>query len=253
MEAEGSEGCSGRDSVRLFYKFYSLHKEPEKLIDMSMLIAFFKGKHEELAKTPIPDGFLDSLVKMYNYSVLQEIKESLFYYNEWQISRDVQNYLFAIFEDEGAEKICSYTGDKLKITDDLLAEMENKIIGKNIAHEQHNNFRKNTAKRLSIVLAEEIVGQKDKKITDTALYKELQDSYFNALKEKVLEPFWDNKSFRMAIKDYGKKDFNTYDERIKTNVNYLMKNLQKKFNYSENGAQEICIYAIDENIIEQFS
>ncbi|MEK7627103.1 MAG: serine protein kinase PrkA [Patescibacteria group bacterium] len=253
METEGSEGCSGRDSVRLFYKFYSLHKESGKLINMSMLINFFKGKHEELVKTPIPDGFLDSLVKMYNYSVLQEIKESLFRYNEEQISKDIQNYLFAIFEDEGAEKICPYTGDKLKITDNLLVEMENKIAGKNITHEQHMNFRKNTANRLSIVLAQEIIGQKDKKITDTVLYKELRDSYFNVLKEKVLEPFWNNENFKRAIKDYGKKDFNTYDERIKTSISYLMKNLQEKFNYSENGAQEICLYALDENIIKQFS
>ena len=48
-----------------------------------------------------PTGFLDSLRRMYNYQILQEVKESLYYYNEEQIAGDIQNYLFALNYETG--------------------------------------------------------------------------------------------------------------------------------------------------------
>ena len=56
---------------------------------------FFTKVRKDLSQI-IPEGFLDSLLHMYNYTVLQEVKESLYYYNEEQISKDIQNYLFAV-------------------------------------------------------------------------------------------------------------------------------------------------------------
>ena len=48
---------------------------------------------------------------MYNYQILQEVKESLYYYNEEQIARDLKNYLFALNFELGTTAICSYTGE----------------------------------------------------------------------------------------------------------------------------------------------
>ncbi len=57
----------------------------------------------------IPSGFIDSLIRMYNYTVLQEVKESLYYYNERQIAREIMNYLFAVnFEPPMTEETCTY-------------------------------------------------------------------------------------------------------------------------------------------------
>lgn len=64
------------------------------------------------------------------------------------------------------------------------------------------------------------------------------------IKEKSLDPFLKNENFRRAIKDY--------DKRIRNEVSYLMDNLCKKYNYTQQGAQEICIYVIDNDLAKQF-
>ena len=45
-------------------------------------------------------------------AVLQEVKESLYYYNEEQIAREIQNYLFAINFETGMAVTCTYTGSQ---------------------------------------------------------------------------------------------------------------------------------------------
>ena len=64
---------------------------------------------------------------MYNYTVLQEVKESLYSYNEEQISRDLMNYIFAVNFDIGAVEICEFTGDKLEITEGFFRKMESRL------------------------------------------------------------------------------------------------------------------------------
>ena len=81
---------------------------------MSDLCKFFTKIHDSV-KDLIPKGFLDSLLRMYDYTILQEVKESLYYYNQEQISREIQNYLFAINFEIGAVETCNYTGEKLVI------------------------------------------------------------------------------------------------------------------------------------------
>ena len=49
----------------------------------------------------------DSLLRMYNYIVLQEVKESLYYYNEEQITADILNYMFAVNIDPGSTEVCA--------------------------------------------------------------------------------------------------------------------------------------------------
>ncbi len=78
-ESEGVNGFSGRDSIKIFRELYGGLAREGHLIDMKSLCKFFESRKEwqEL----IPDGFLDSLQRMYNYTILQEVKEALYYYN----------------------------------------------------------------------------------------------------------------------------------------------------------------------------
>ena len=77
------------------------------------------------------------------------------------------------------------------------------------------------------------------------------DLYVFRLKDNVLDPFIENDNFRRAIKDYGQAEFNSYDQRIKEDVKYLLNNLKEKFGYTEQGARQICIYLIDKNLAKK--
>ncbi len=95
---------------------------------MSDLCKFFTKVHKEV-RDLIPQGFLDSLLRMYDYTVLQEVKESLYYYNEEQIAREIKNYLFAINFEIGVSATSTYTGEKLDITEDYLEAIEMRLLG----------------------------------------------------------------------------------------------------------------------------
>ena len=73
------------------------------------------------------------------------------------------------------------------------------------------------------------------------------------LKEKVMEPFLRNANFRSAIKDYATESFKSYDKRIREDVTMLMLNLNKKYGYSEQGAKEVCIYVVDNELTRTFA
>ena len=79
-DREGDRGFSGRDSIKIFSEFYSAFAREDKLIDMSTLCLFFTKVRKDLNKS-IPERFLVSLLDMYDYTILQEVKESLYYYN----------------------------------------------------------------------------------------------------------------------------------------------------------------------------
>ena len=84
--------------------------------------------HKEL-KESIPEGFMESLVHNYDYVVLQEVKEALYYYNEGQIERDILHYMFAVNFEPGSVEICRFTGEKLEITEEFLAGIEGRLLG----------------------------------------------------------------------------------------------------------------------------
>ncbi|MGD8714879.1 MAG: serine protein kinase PrkA, partial [Desulfobacterales bacterium] len=127
-EKEGERGISGRDSIKIFNEFYSAYTKEDKLINMSDLCKFFTKMKKEV-KDLIPQGLLDSLLRMYDYTILQEVKESLYYYNEEQISRDIQNYLFAVNFEIGSTETCTYTGERLEITEEFLEGIEGRLLG----------------------------------------------------------------------------------------------------------------------------
>jgi hypothetical protein len=93
----------------------------------------------------------------------------------------------------------------------------------------------------------------DVPIAETNIYQSMHDRYVYNLKEKVLDPFLKNENFRRAIKDYDQEDFKTYDKRIRDDVTYLIHNLCEKCKYTEQGAKEICIYVIDNDLAKKFA
>lgn len=251
-ETEGEHGISGRDSIKIFNKFYSAYAKEDKLINMSDLCKFFT-KISKGVKDLIPAGFLDSLLRMYDYTILQEVKESLYYYNEEQISREIQNYLFAINFGVGSVETCNYTGEKLTITEEFLDGIERRLLGTKSADDQRKAFRKASQKEYTTrILTQEIMVE-GLAITETKIFKSMNDRYVYNLKEKVLDPFLENENFRRAIKDYNNEEFKTYDKRIRDDVSYLINNLCEKYSYADQGAKEVCMYVIDNDLAKKFA
>ncbi len=250
-ETEGKLGISGRDSIKIFNDFYSRYAKSNLLIDMSMLCKFFTSKKE--LKSSIPEGFLDSLHHMYDYSILQEVKASLYYYNEEQIHKEILNYMFAVNFEPGSIETCSWTGDKLEITEDFFDGFERRVLGHKVEKAKLLNFRKDAQKEYtSRTLTQEImVAEKDP--TETTLFLDLKERYVYNLKEKVLEPFLENENFRRAVKDYDSEDFKTYDKKIREDVTFLINNLMDNCGYTEHGAKAVCIYVIDNDLGREFS
>ncbi len=251
-ETEGHQGFSGRDSIRIFNEFYSAYARADKLINMATLCNFFTKTRKDLNEL-IPDGLLDALLRMYDYTILQEVKESLYYYNEEQIARDIKNYLFAVNFELGSAETCRFTGEKLEITQDFLDSIENRLLGGSAESGRRLSFRRETQKEYaSKTLTQEILVE-GTPIEETDLYRALHERYVHNLKEKVLDPFLENENFRQAIKDYDEESFKTYDKRIRNDVTFLMDNLCNKCNYTKLGAREVCIYVIDNDLARKYA
>jgi predicted Ser/Thr protein kinase len=251
-ETEGEDGISGRDSIKIFNDFYSHFSKGNKMINMSQLCNFFTKSRKDLSEL-IPGGFLDSLLRMYDYTILQEVKESLYYYNEEQISRDIQNYLFAVNFEPGSVETCTYTGERLEITEEFFENIERRFLGPKAANTERRRFRAETQREYtSKTLTQEMMVE-GRSLTATRIYSSLHERYVYNLKEKVLDPFLENENFRRAIKDYGEEDYKTYDRKIRDDVSYLITNLIKNFDYTEQGAKEVCIYVIDSDLASKFA
>ena len=219
---------------------------------MSMLYKFFTKTKKEWNEM-IPDGFLDSLVRMYDYLVLQEVKESLYYYNEEQIARDIQNYMFALNFELGSTEVCTFTGEKLDITEDFLESIESRLLSGQAGRAKRLAFRKDVQKEYtSKTLTQEIVLE-GKPVHETNLFESLKERYEHNLKQKVLDPFLENENFRRAIIDLDMEDFKTYDQRIKDDVTFLINNLQEKYHYTKQGAKHVCMYVIDNDLAHKFA
>ncbi len=250
-ETEGNKGFSGRDSINIFQDLYSNYANEDQLITMDTLCRFFTKTRPELDKQ-LPSGFLDSLRRMYNFQILQEVKESLYYYNEEQIASDVKNYLFALNYEMGTTAVCTYTGERLEITETFLVGIEDHLLGPDVREGRREEFREETQREYtSQTLTQEIMVE-GQSIEDTALFAVLHKRYVFSLKEKVLEPFLKNANFRRALKEYGTDNFRTYDKRIRDDITYLVGNLVENYGYNEQAAREVCIYAVDNELAEEF-
>lgn len=250
-KAEGDKGLSGRDSLKIFNEFFSKYARDDRLIDMSTLCVFFTKVRKDLNES-IPPGFLEALLHMYDYTVLQEVKESMFDTNEAQIARQLKNYLFAVNFEPGSVVKSRWTGDRLEVSESFFEEIEKHLVRPGASGGERAAFRKATQKAYATgTLTQEIMVE-GKPLEDTLLYRQLYERTLHNLKERVLEPFLENENFREAIKDFGTEGFRTYDRRIRDEVTFLMLNLCEKRRYTEQGAKEACIYVIDNALARRF-
>ena len=250
-EIYGKEGLSGRDSIKLFDEFYSKYAKEDRLIAMPHLITFFKQMDNQPKKI-IPAGFLDSLTRMYDYSILQQVKEALYYYNEDQIGKDIKNYISAVNNEFNSVIRCIFTHEEIHVTDAFLESIENRLLSENMEKDRRQEIRNDVLKEYTTrTLTHEMMIEK-KSISETRLFASLYERYVHNLKRRVLEPFIDNENFRNAIKDFDTDKFRTHDKRIKRDVKFLIENLSEKFGYTIQGANEACIYVIDNDLANKY-
>ncbi len=258
-EHEGTQGFSGRESINIFNEFYSLFRKKTKNGDINSFssapitmdeVKNFFIKKEEFSKK-VPEGFLDSIVHLYDYNIMQEIKESLFNHNENRISKDIQNYLFAINYDVGDKLLSPYTGETIEISLQLFESIEKNLLKKDVSKDEREKFRHQTASKFAIILQQMNVGNGG--IKGTKIYKDLYNTYMNNLRENIFQPFLKYTAFENSIKEFGTTKFDIYDARTKEEVTYLLNNLVSKFNYTVEGAKQVCLYAINNKIAERFT
>lgn len=250
-EEYGKQGLSGRDSIKIFDRFYSKFVKEGRLINMLDLCSFF-NKLEEPIRQMIPQGFLSSLLRMYDYSILQQVKECLYYYNEEQIAKDIKNYISAVTNEIGSVVNCLFTKEEIHVTEAFLETIEIRLLSESADAKRRQEMRLDVLKEYTgFTLSNEIMIE-GKNIAQTRLFKSLHERYVHSLKKQVLEPFIDNANFRRAIKDFDTENFKAHDKRIKRDVKFLIDNLVNKFEYSQQGANEICIYVIDNDLANKF-
>jgi nucleoid-associated protein YejK len=161
--------------------------------------------------------------------------------------------MFAVNFEPGTIETCVYTGEKVRITEEMLDGFERRMIGEKVEKIKLLNFRKETQKEYtSRTLTQEIMVAGTPP-TKTLLFQSLKERYEYNLKEKVFDPFLENENFRRAVKDYAEDDFKTYDQKIREDVTFLMDNLMKRYRYTEQGAKAICIYVIDNDLARKFT
>ena len=248
-EDEGFQGITGRESIRIFHDFYVSSTRGEKLINMQMLQDFF-DKNSEI-KDKIPKEFLKSLVDSYDYTILQQVKECLFFYNRNRISKDIQNYIFAMNFDIGSIEKNSSTNQIVEISEDFLRSIEDYLMEGKPEDEQRKAFRNEIQQRYISSTVTEMQFEK-KRLTQTTLYSDLLEMYSRNLKSGALDPFRESDSFRNAVKEYGTRNFQSHDKKIRKDVTYLIRKLMSRYKYTEHGAQEVCMYVIDKDIAGKF-
>jgi predicted Ser/Thr protein kinase len=250
-EIYGKEGLSGRDSIKIFDQFYSKYVKEDRLINMPDLCTFF-NKLDDPAKRLIPKGFFESLLRMYDYSILQQVKESLYYYNEEQIAKDIKNYISAVTNDLDSIVKCIFTKEDIHVTEAFLESIENRLLSENMAKQKRQEIRNDVLKEFTTSTLSHEIMIEGKNIIETRLFGSLYERYVHNLKKRVLEPFIENENFRNAIKDFDTDKFKAHDKRIKKDVKFLLGNLSGKFGYSTQGANEACIYVIDNGLANKF-
>ncbi len=257
-EAEGRAGFSGRESVTIFNEFYNTVKKKYAETDdgkTKILITMDEVKEFFFKNKPyydrIPRGFVDSIIRLYDYDIIQQIKESLFHENEERISNDIQNYLFAANYDMGEYLTCPYTDEMIEVSENFFNIVEQHLFRKNFStHERKRQRNEIAAKFVTCIQEMQAAGNA---ITETVVYKDVHELYMKNLRENIIQPFIKYTAFESAIKDYGTAKFEVYDTRTRDEVKFLIKNLITRFNYSQNGACQVCLYALHNHISEKFS
>ncbi|MFP4190143.1 MAG: hypothetical protein ACLFSL_03850 [Candidatus Woesearchaeota archaeon] len=253
-QEEGLSGYSVRKSINELNSLLEAHSDKGRGLSIDDVFEYLS---ENLVNDEdsgiLTEDFLISLVDSYKYDVLDEIKDSMFSYNEDEMYNDIIDYLVALTsEKDGQELVSPFTGKKLRITEDYLAAKEEKILGPDLSREE----RIESMYRYRDMLAKDIayLNLEGKKVSDhlleTELYKELMDNYKSTAREHVLDDLIAQDSFIDAIKSYGERRFRIYDDKLKESVTRLMENMKGCYGYTQEGAKDVCSNILsDRNIL----
>ncbi len=180
------------------------------------------------------------------------MRESIYYFNKKQISKDIINYMYCVNFELNTKIKVTYTKDTIEINEEYFKNFEAIFLGATSTKKMRDAFRKEVhTEYVSKTLTDEIQVQ-NIKIQKTAQFKNLFDKYTNSLNENALSPYIENESFRRAVKDYGSTSFKTYDNKLKRDIEHVLKNLMDKFNYSAAGAKQISLYVLDKKLPSKF-
>lgn len=243
---EGLSGISGRLSISIFENLISKFKSHKKLISQQDIQDF--ATNSEWFNDKIPEGFMHAIEKSYDYSTLQEVKSSAYFYNKKEIGDKVANYLFALNFEFGEKQKSPYTKQVVEISEDYLNAFENEILETDFTKIKQIQFRKAQQKEYIVQTLSREMKMENKKLEHTAQYQELYEKYSKKLRETSLQPLFSNSSFRRAVADFGTKDFDSNDEKLKAIIDHIINKLTTKFKYTKSSAQQIVLYLIDKKL-----
>jgi hypothetical protein len=161
--------------------------------------------------------------------------------------------MFAVNFEPGTVEVCTFTNERIHITEALLDGIERRMLGPKVEKAKLLNLRKETQREYTSRTLTQEMSVAGTAPTRTHLFKSLKERYLYNLKEKVLDPFLENENFRRAIKDYAEEDFKAYDNKIRDDVTFLMDNLMQQYRYTEAGAKAVCMYVIDNDLAKRFT
>lgn len=251
-ESDGHEGISGRESLRIFSEFYARHQK-KRPITMRHLQEFFTDDDSPYRER-LPRDFMRHLADLYDLTVLAEVKDSMYAYNEEEIGRSILNYLVSLPEKTGDTVVNPYLdGEPFTVTDDFRDIVETHLLGHNATASQRQRYREEAIRLYaSQTLAREIALE-GKPVAETRQFQAMYAAYAKSAREKVLEPFVDQPNFRLAVKEFGSPDFDKYDARIRDRVLLLFRNLEAKYGYDAEAARLVTLHVLDGNLVNKFS
>jgi predicted Ser/Thr protein kinase len=247
---EGQKGISGRQSLTIFNNFTSKYASNKQTISMKDIVYYFKN--DAILSETIPDDFIDSLNTLYEFNILEEVKESIYFYNKKKMMRDIKNYLFALNFNIGEQIHSHYTGDSFLLTDDYLINIETYLFGSDVSEQEKLKHRKEEhATYITHTLSQEIKNQ-DKLIDQTDQFNNLMKKYSDNLKKFAFAPYHRNDHFKRCIEAYNTPAFNQFENPLKKTVDRMVTNMVQKFGYTETSAIYIILYVIENNLEERF-
>jgi uncharacterized protein YydD (DUF2326 family) len=127
-----------------------------------------------------------------------------------------------------------HTNDTFIVSDELFRKVENPVFGTSNEHIRNKVFKRYISETVCC-----------ENIEESSQFKKLYQDYVYGLKEHILKEFIGSKNFINAIKDYDTSYFNSYDNKIRRNVNNLIENMISNYGYTIKAAKEVCTYLFD--------
>lgn len=249
-EYEGQSGISGRQSLHLFNRFITRFETKPQSITMLDVLDFVKN--ENALQNQITQKFAQTLFTLYEFNILDEVKEAMYFYNEEKMTKDIKNYLFALNFDIGQTVHCPYTNDTFEVNEYFFQSIEAFLVEEGQDKYEPQILRKQEhityiSKTLSVEM--QIHG---KNIEETSQFQQLMYKYTNNLKKSSIAPYENNDHFRRCVEAFLTVNFKKFEQNLQDIINQIIQNLITKFGYNEYSAKYIILYVLDNKLNERF-